>query len=117
VRRWPNRQRRDGDARPRRSRRSALRYGCFYRYESISGGTQAAVWRGVPHSQAHPVIALRLTPKPLELIQAPEFEALPQTIGQPGWWQPPVPYPGAQPSGTLDGGHNQIRGAGLSPSP
>jgi hypothetical protein len=40
-----------------------------YTYRSISGGTQAAVWRGVPRRAAQPVIALRLTPKPLELIQ------------------------------------------------
>jgi hypothetical protein len=41
----------------------------FYTYESISSGTQAAVWRGVARIRAHPMIALRLTPKPLELIQ------------------------------------------------
>jgi Phosphotransferase enzyme family len=40
-----------------------------YTYRSISGGTQAAVWRGAPRSAAQPVIALRVTPKPLELIQ------------------------------------------------
>lgn len=46
------------------------RFGCgCYTYRSISGGTQAAVWRGAPRSGAQPVIALRLTPKPLELIQ------------------------------------------------
>jgi Ser/Thr protein kinase RdoA (MazF antagonist) len=41
----------------------------FYTYGSISGGTQAAVWRGTPLSTAHPAIAVRLTPKPLELIR------------------------------------------------
>jgi Ser/Thr protein kinase RdoA (MazF antagonist) len=41
----------------------------FYAYQSISGGTQAAVWRGDPLGAAQPVIAVRLTPKPLELIQ------------------------------------------------
>lgn len=40
-----------------------------YSYQSISGGTQAAVWRGAPFSATQPVIAVRLTPKPLELIQ------------------------------------------------
>jgi Ser/Thr protein kinase RdoA (MazF antagonist) len=60
----------------------------FYRYESISGGTQAAVWRGVPHRRADPEIALRLTPKPLELVQriatvVDSIEAVecPQTLG------------------------------------
>jgi hypothetical protein len=41
----------------------------LYTYQSISGGTQAAVWRGAPRDGAWPVIAVRLTPKPLELIQ------------------------------------------------
>lgn len=41
----------------------------LYRYEPITGGSMAAVWRGVPLNAANPVIALRLTPKPLELIQ------------------------------------------------
>jgi Phosphotransferase enzyme family len=41
----------------------------FYTYESVSGGTQAAVWHGAPRSAAQPAVALRLTPKPLELIQ------------------------------------------------
>lgn len=41
----------------------------FYTYRSISGGTQAAVWRGAPRSTAQPLIAVRLTPKPLELIR------------------------------------------------
>jgi hypothetical protein len=46
------------------------RFSCrSYTYQSISGGTQAAVWRGAPSSAAQPVIAIRLTPKPLELIQ------------------------------------------------
>jgi Ser/Thr protein kinase RdoA (MazF antagonist) len=40
-----------------------------YAYEGVAGGTQAAVWRGVPADGASPVIALRLTPKPLALIQ------------------------------------------------
>jgi Phosphotransferase enzyme family len=43
--------------------------GDLYSYQSISGGTQAAVWRGAPRSAAQPLIAVRLTPKPLELIQ------------------------------------------------
>ncbi len=41
----------------------------FYTYQGISGGTQATVWRDAPRSTAQPVIAVRLTPKPLELIQ------------------------------------------------
>jgi len=40
-----------------------------YAYQGITGGTQAAVWRGVPADGGSPVIALRLTPKPLELIR------------------------------------------------
>jgi aminoglycoside phosphotransferase (APT) family kinase protein len=39
-----------------------------YSYQPVTGGTQAAVWRGVPARDSDPEIALRLTPKPLELI-------------------------------------------------
>jgi hypothetical protein len=40
-----------------------------YTYEGVTGATQATVWRGVPVSGRSPAIALRLTPKPLELIR------------------------------------------------
>jgi Phosphotransferase enzyme family len=41
--------------------------GC-YSFEIVGGGTQACVWRGLPAQSGRPVVALRLTPKPLELI-------------------------------------------------
>ena len=39
-----------------------------YTFESIGGGTQARVWHGVPVDDSHPEIAVRLTPKPAQLI-------------------------------------------------
>jgi Phosphotransferase enzyme family len=39
-----------------------------YAFESVGGGTQASVWKGVPAQSGEPVVALRLTPKPRELI-------------------------------------------------
>jgi hypothetical protein len=49
---------------------SAERFGSnLYTYESAPGATQATVWRGVPADGSSPVIALRLTPKPLDLIR------------------------------------------------
>jgi hypothetical protein len=41
----------------------------LYNYEGVAGATQATVWRGVPADETSPVIALRLTPKPLDLIR------------------------------------------------
>ena len=39
----------------------------LYAYQSVSGGTQAAIWRGAPRDGARPVIAVRLTPSRLSL--------------------------------------------------
>ncbi|MFG1928806.1 phosphotransferase enzyme family protein [Cryptosporangium sp. NPDC048952] len=39
-----------------------------YRFSAIGGGTQANVWRGHPTRPDAPEVAVRLTPKPAELI-------------------------------------------------
>jgi hypothetical protein len=39
-----------------------------YRFQSVGGGTQATVWKGTPDRPGAPMVALRLTPKPVELI-------------------------------------------------
>ncbi|MGH3901296.1 MAG: phosphotransferase enzyme family protein [Pseudonocardiaceae bacterium] len=47
---------------------SGIDVGC-YEFSGVGGGTQATVWKGIPQQAGRPVVALRLTPKPLELIR------------------------------------------------
>lgn len=42
--------------------------GAGYRFEPITGGTMATVWRGRPDGTGRPEVAVRLTPKPAALI-------------------------------------------------
>jgi len=46
---------------------SCAEVGC-YTFAGVGGGTQATVWKGTPTRPKQPAVALRLTPKPLELI-------------------------------------------------
>src|SRR5262245_28232574 len=39
-----------------------------YRFTPVSGATQAMVWKGEPRSTGAPAVALRLTPKPAQLV-------------------------------------------------
>jgi hypothetical protein len=40
-----------------------------YTFTPVAGATQAAVWKGVAKRDEQPAMALRLTPKPLELVR------------------------------------------------
>lgn len=46
----------------------ADRFADLYNFEPIGGGTQARVWHGRPADGDSPAIAVRLTPKPVELV-------------------------------------------------
>lgn len=47
---------------------SGIDVGC-YEFSDVGGGTQATVWKGTPQQGGLPAVALRLTPKPLDLIR------------------------------------------------
>ncbi|GLX06597.1 phosphotransferase [Microbispora sp. NBRC 16548] len=47
---------------------SARWCGDGYRFSTVGGGTQATVWHGQPTQAEAPEVAVRLTPKPVELI-------------------------------------------------